>query len=271
MKTNKIFKKALTAVAFAVAGAISTSASAALVFQIQEGAVGAPTVSNIVTLDRVTGNYQERVTFTGGNNFTAFGFFDSLGYTLNGVPQGSQLNCTFCADPNQGYALYAVFRSDGTFTPTGPTSTTFTGDPSKTQSLEIFLDRNQDTTKSFVLNNAAPTILNTTDDDRVAFSFSLESGVGRQDTADTAAGNFELIFNNFTLDGALGNAFFPSPRPFHDRIDLQGNFNDFSTAGPFADTGGSANASFIPEPTTLALLGASLLGLGFSTRRKKLS
>jgi hypothetical protein len=276
MKTKTIFKKTLTAVALAVAGAISTSASAALVFQIQEGAVGAPTSPNLVTLDTVGGQYSERVTFTGGNNFTAFGFFNAGGYFMGAAPQGSQLNapvpCGFCTDPNQGYALYATFRSDGSFTPTGPSSTTFSGDPSKPQSLEIFIDRNQDTGKSFVGSNAAPTLTNTGDDSRVAFTTTLRSGLGRQDTADNAAGNFELIFDNFTLEPGIGEAFFISPRPFHMVLDLQGNFNDFTPASSgFADTGGSANASFIPEPTTLALLGVSLLGLGFSTRRKKLS
>ncbi|MCU1330258.1 MAG: pepA [Bryobacterales bacterium] len=273
MKTKTIFKKTLTAVALAVAGAISTSASAALVFQIQEGAVGAPTAPNLVTLDTVGGQYVERVTFTGGNNFTAFGFFTAGGYFLGGASQGSQLNLPLFIGPNQGYSLYATFRSDGSFTPTGPGSTTFSGDPSKPQSLEIFIDRNQDTGKSFVGSNAAPTLTNTGDDSRVAFTTTLRSGLGRQDTTDNAAGNFELIFDNFTLEPGIGEAFFISPRPFHMVIDLQGNFNDFAIGAPgtFADTGGSANASFIPEPTTLALLGVSLLGLGFSTRRKKLS
>jgi hypothetical protein len=272
MKTNTIFKKALTAVAFAVAGAISTSASAGLVFQIQEGAVGAPTAPNLVTLDRVTGEYSERVTFTGGNNFTAFGFFNAGGYFMGAAVQSSQLNLPLFIGPNQGYGLYATFRSDGFFVPTGPNSTQFFGDPSKPQSLEIFIDRNQDTGKTFVGSNAAPTLTNTADDSRVAFTTTLRSGLGRQDTSDNAAGNFELIFDNFTLEPGIGEAFFASPRPFYQVIDLQGNFNDFTPAqSGFADTTGSANASFIPEPTTLALLGVSLLGLGFSTRRKKLS
>jgi hypothetical protein len=272
MKTKTIFKKTLTAVAFAVAAAVSTSASAALVFQIDESSV-ADALPRLKTLDRVQGQYSEQITFAPPTNgFTAAGFFDASGYFLGSTVVSSQLNLGPDFAP-RGYALYATFRSDGTFAPNASGGTTFTGNTGGTNELKIFLDPNEDTVKSLDPTNAT-TVTRTgqADDLLLASSTTLSSGVGRQDATSNAAGNFELIFNDFTLASA-GNLFFVSPRPFYTRIDLQGGFDNFDVGGPLVvTTGGSANATFIvPEPTTLALLGASLLGLGFSTRRKKLS
>jgi hypothetical protein len=271
MKSKTFIKNTLSVAALAVAAVMSTSASAGLVFSVQESAVpGGQTPSNLVTADAVTGSYRERVDFSaGGGNFTATGFFNAGSYALNSASQTSFLLSPGAA----GYKMYAVFRSDGFITGSGPT--VFNGDPSKTNRIDIYVDPNSNTIASFqgatgtVTTAANSNTSNNSDDVLLASSAHLQQGRGQQNSS-INQGDFRLVFDQFTLTAA-GSAFFFDPTPFYTVLDLGGNFQGFALTG-LVETSGSASATFVvPEPTTLALLGASLLGVGFSTRKKKLS
>jgi hypothetical protein len=250
--------KTLAASAFAVALGFASVPAGAVAFNdftVDEASVEG--LGGLVNADKINGAYAERISFDGLGNFitNAFGDFGQFltndGTTL--VP-GVQLN--------NSYGMYALFASTGTVAG-GPAIFTFDG---AAASFSLWIDPDQDTTKTLGATGADPiTLGNTADDFQIAFATDLSSGTGTLIAG--TGGFFDLIFEDFTLTSPDGTDYFVSPSPFYFRVNVDGDFDSFVVSGNQTVTG-DVSAVFIPEPGTLALVGLALLGLGFGMRRK---
>jgi hypothetical protein len=238
---------------------------------IQEGAVtGTP--NNAIVADQLNGNYTEIFSATSATTFNTLAVFNATGWTNNGSSVPAYLNSLA---PN-GYNLYAVFQSDGSFSSSGGV-TTFNGGNG---TLQLWADASQDTTKALPGTAAGNTIAsitlgNTADDQLLGTASLLTAGNGHGFPGTGANGDFELVFGDWTLNGPAGSngdAYFTAPRPFYMVLDLNGNFQSFDplSATDILLPQSSANAFFtIPEPGPLALMGVGMAAMGLSLRRRK--
>lgn len=265
-------KKTLLSLAMATSlGLVSASASAVGIFNeftVAEGSVPGA-IDNTFVADKINGGYSETLTVNPDGSFDTVGyadwgsFFKNDGGTLVSPTQLNGLG-------SNNYAMYTIFTSSGTLTPSG-----FSG---LSGSFDLYIDPNQNTTKTLPgTGSGSVTIANDSDDYKIAFATNLTSGNGIVGTP----GAFDLWFNDFTLTtGDLsgvsgtqnGDLYFTQPRPFHLVVRTNGDFDAFPVVpgpGDYTDITGDISAVFpIPEPATLALMGLGLLGMGLGLRRK---
>jgi hypothetical protein len=274
------FSKGFTvAAALVAAGAMSSTASAAEVlpdFTIEPSALGY--VAPPLVADKITGNYNEVLTITsggpGGGTFSTLAYWDAGQFVANDGTQPYTAGDTGLGVGNatngDGYLVYGLFKSDGTFAPDGSGGFTFNG---TTGSIELWADLdNNSKPKSLPATGAGGlntiTVPNMGDDVLLATA-TLADGAGN--TGGTlASGDFGLLFNPFVLT-ATGSSFFTQPVPFYMEAVLKGQFNTFDPTVANQTINGSADAFFasVPEPASMTLFGLGLLGSALRARRKK--
>jgi hypothetical protein len=261
MNLTKLAKNLSTA---ALLVSLSFSASAAKLFTVDEDPTNnfATNPGDLVIADGISGSYIEELVIAIDGTFAATIFATFNDFTLG----GSSISGTQIGD-STGYTLYATLTANGSAVPSGSYVglTGFSGD------MDLWLDANDDTSYVF---GAGTT--NNVDDVKIG---SSAQSVGTGAIFSPTIGLFDILFSNFILADNTGTPFdggdyFVAPDPFWNKATTTGTvkgINFAATPGTTQTVTGVLDIAFVPEPTSIAILGLALVGFGATSRKKRLA
>jgi hypothetical protein len=270
---KKAFGKTLFACLMTGALTMASAGASAAIFAdfiVNEGSVN-KAKEHLVSADKITGNYNEVITFNRDNTFNVSLLWQAGQFVGdNGAhPVASQLGSL----SKEQYQLYALFQGSGTVSTSGGVST-FSFIPAG--SLQVFIDPNSNTKFTEPLTGSTTFKRTANGDDYLIATGVPTFGKGTLDPSLSTCGGDQGIncgsfgsSTTFELTDA-GKEYFISPNPFYNVSFQSGQLNNFQVLGT-QSINGSLDVVFnstVPEPSTVALAGLGLIGLAFSRRRQ---